>query len=180
MEANSSDKVLNIVNKIRTVYDFPKKGIAFKDITTALKCSQTLKAIIDLFAQRYEGQKIDIVAGIESRGFLFALPLALRLNAGFVPVRKKGKLPAPTISESYELEYGFDTIEIHKDALTQGQNVLLVDDLLATGGTALAACKLIKQSGANLIGSAFFIELSDLDGKQRLLNETEIFSLITY
>jgi len=175
--------VNDIKNQIRTINDFPKAGIAFRDITTALKDPQTLKNIIDMFAQKFAGQKIDLVAGIESRGFIFATALAYKLNAGFVPIRKAGKLPAATISESYDLEYGSDTIEMHLDAMNGNHNVLLIDDLLATGGTALAACRLIKKTGANLLGAAFFIELKDLNGKQKLLTgltKDQIFSIVEF
>ena len=169
-----------IKKTIRTINDFPKKGIAYKDITTALKNADTLKNIIDLMAERFAGQKIDIVTGIESRGFIFASMLAIKLGAGFVPIRKVGKLPSKTVKISYELEYGTDTIEMHSDAIEKGKNVLLVDDLLATGGTAKAACTLLKQCGANLISAVFFIELTKLNGKQKLLPETNVFSLIEF
>jgi len=165
--------------KIRSVENFPKEGIIFRDITTALKDADTLKLMIDYLCEQFNGQKIDYVAGIESRGFIFGMPMAYKLNAGFVPIRKPKKLPAAVLSQSYDLEYGQDTIEIHKDAIPQGANVLIVDDLLATGGTAEAACKLIKQTGGNLVGIAFLIELEALNGRAKLHTDN-IVSMLKY
>ena len=137
----------DVKNKIRAVENFPKEGIIFRDITTGLKDAETMKAMVDYLCEQFNDVKIDYIAGIESRGFIFGMPMAYKLNCGFIPVRKPNKLPAETIKESYDLEYGSDTIEIHADAIEEGANVLVVDDLLATGGTAKAACNLIKKAG---------------------------------
>ena len=166
--------------KIRSIKDFPKEGILFRDITTAIKDPATLKTIIDYLCDQFKDVKIDYVAGIESRGFIFGMPIAYQLNAGFVPVRKPNKLPAETISQEYELEYGTDRIEIHKDAFGKGDNVLIIDDLLATGGTAEAACKLVKKTGANLVGVGFLIELEDLKGREKLKDCGLIISMLKY
>lgn len=171
--------IATVKDKIRAVENFPKEGIIFRDITTALKDPETLKIMIDYMCEKFEGQKIDFVAGIESRGFIFGMPMAYKLNAGFVPIRKPKKLPAETLSQSYDLEYGQDTIEIHKDAIPAGANVLIVDDLLATGGTAEAACKLIKQIGGNLVGIAFLIELEALKGREKLHTDN-VVSMLKY
>ncbi|MCM1010117.1 MAG: adenine phosphoribosyltransferase [Fusobacterium sp.] len=171
--------IASVKDKIRAVENFPKEGIVFRDITTALKDAETLKIMIDYMCEKFEGQKIDYVAGIESRGFIFGMPIAYKLNAGFVPIRKPKKLPAETLSQSYDLEYGTDTIEIHKDAIPAGANVLIVDDLLATGGTAEAACKLIQQTGGNLVGIAFLIELEALKGREKLATDN-VISMLKY
>jgi len=173
------ETILNVKEKIRNIADFPKPGILFRDITTALKDPETLHEIIDYLCEQFKDEQIDYVAGIESRGFILGMPIAYKLNAGFVPIRKPGKLPAATYSETYELEYGTDTLEIHQDAMGPGSRVLLVDDLLATGGTAEAACKLVKKTGAELVGTAFLIELSDLNGREKLCGE-KIVSMISY
>ena len=170
----------SVKTKIRTIKDFPKEGILFRDITTAIKEPETLKIIIDYLCNQFKDVKIDYIAGIESRGFIFGMPMAYKLGCGFVPVRKPNKLPAETISQEYSLEYGTDKIEIHKDAFSQGDNVLIVDDLLATGGTAEAACKLVKKSGANLVGIAFLIELEALKGREKLTNCDKIVSMLKY
>ena len=166
--------------KIRAVPDFPKPGIIFRDITTAFKDAKTLQTMIDYFCEQFKDTKIDYVAGIESRGFILGMPIAYKLNAGFVPIRKPNKLPAATYSQEYELEYGTDKIEVHRDAFEQGSNVLIVDDLLATGGTAEAACKLVKKTGANLVGIAFLIELTDLNGREKLTDAPQIISMLKY
>ena len=153
---------------IRDVPDFPKPGILFKDITTLLKDREALARAIDLLADRYRGRGIDKVVGIESRGFIFAPAVAYLVGAGFVPVRKPGKLPAETLSASYELEYGTDTLEIHRDALEPGEKVLIVDDLIATGGTAAAVAGMVEELGAELVEIAFLIELTFLDGRSKL------------
>ena len=171
--------IATVKEKIRAVENFPKEGIIFRDITTALKEPKTLKLMIDYLCEQFRDTKIDYVAGIESRGFIFGMPMAYKLNAGFVPIRKPKKLPAETLSQSYDLEYGSDTIEIHKDAIPEGANVLIVDDLLATGGTAEAACKLINKTGGNLVGIAFLIELEDLNGREKLDCE-KIVSMLKY
>ncbi len=164
---------------IRSVPDFPKKGILFYDITTLLKDKQALKVVIDSFAKPYVDKAIDIVAGVESRGFIFAPALAYQLGAGFVPVRKPGKLPAATVNASYDLEYGQDTLEIHRDAVEKGQRVLVVDDLLATGGTASAVIQLISQLGGHVVGAAFLVELEFLHGRKKL-NGYDVYSLLQY
>ena len=167
-------------DKIRTIKDFPKEGILFRDITTAIKDKETLHIIIDYMCEQFKDLKIDYIAGIESRGFIFGMPMAYKLGCGFVPVRKPKKLPAETISQEYELEYGTDKIEIHKDAFGAGDNVLVVDDLLATGGTAEAAAKLVKKTGANLVGMCFLIELEALNGRNKLENSGKIVSMLKY
>ncbi len=170
----------DVKNKIRAVKDFPKEGIIFRDITTGLKDAQTMRMMVDYLCDQYKDCKIDYIAGIESRGFIFGMPMAYKLNCGFIPIRKPNKLPAQTIKESYELEYGTDTIEIHADAIEPGANVLVVDDLLATGGTAKAACSLVKKAGGNLIGAAFLIELTDLKGREKLENCGKVISMLQY
>lgn len=171
-----------IKSKIRAIKDFPKEGILFQDITTALKDANTMKAMCDFLYEYYKDKKIDYIAGMESRGFIVGMPLAYRLNVGFIPVRKPGKLPAETYQKSYELEYGTSTIEMHKDAVEEGKNVLIVDDLLATGGTACAACELMKMAKANIIGVAFWIELNGLNGRKKLEQEenVEVVSMLKY
>lgn len=164
---------------IRNIPDFPKPGIQFKDITPLLKDPAAFDEAIDALAEPYVGKKVDYVAGIESRGFIFGTPLALKLGAGFVPIRKPNKLPADTISATYELEYGTDEIQIHQDAIEPGQSVVLVDDLLATGGTMAAACELVNKLGGQILGVSFVIELGFLDGKAKLEGQTT-YSLITY
>ena len=164
---------------IRNVPDFPKKGILFYDITTLLKDAKALREVLDRFASEYREKKIDLVIGVESRGFIFAPTLAYHLNAGFVPVRKPGKLPAESIGVTYDLEYGKDTLEIHKDAIQKGQRVLIVDDLLATGGTAVAAVQLVEKLGGEVAGLGFLVELEFLSGRQRLKNY-DVFSLLQY
>lgn len=168
-------------DKIRTVPDWPKQGIMFRDITTLIKDPQGFKKVLDLFCERYKRMAIDKVAGIESRGFIFGSALADRLGVGFVPIRKKGKLPSVTLSEEYDLEYGKDKIEMHADAIENKEKVLLVDDLIATGGTALAACNLIKKAGGEIVECAFVIDLPDLNGNKKL-NDLSIktFSLIKF
>lgn len=175
-----TDTISNVKSKIRDVVDFPKKGIIFRDITTALKDGETLKVMIDYLCEQFKDEKIDYIAGIESRGFIFGMPMAYKLNAGFIPIRKPNKLPAETYAQEYELEYGTDKIEVHKDAFPEGANVLVVDDLLATGGTAEAACKLVKKTGANLVGMAFLIELCDLNGREKLDGNGKIISMLKY
>ena len=173
------ENIEKIKNSIREIPNFPKEGILFRDITTALKDAEVLKLMIDELYEQFKDEKIDYVAGIESRGFIFGMPLAYKLNCGFVPIRKPKKLPAEVISQEYELEYGTDKIEIHKDALKEGQNVLIVDDLLATGGTADAAVKLVSKL-ANVKGIAFVIELEDLGGREKLPQDIKVVSLTKY
>lgn len=175
----SKDSVDSIADRIRDVPDFPKKGILFKDITPVLSDIDTLRASIKEMAAPFMDLEIDVVVGIESRGFIFGAPIADVLNCSFVPVRKPGKLPWKTESVSYELEYGTDALEIHEDAITEGQNVLIVDDLLATGGTAEATCKLVSKLGGNIKGLSILIELKDLNGRKRL-NQYNVHSLVQY
>ena len=170
---------MDLAATIRSVPDFPIKGILFYDITTLLKDPAALKESIDRLTHHYREASLDKVVGIESRGFIFGLPLAYQLDAGFVPVRKPGKLPAATLSESYALEYGTNSLEIHVDAIEKGQRVLIVDDLLATGGTARATCNLVEQLGGTVVGLAFAIELNFLKGREKLKGY-EVFSLIQY
>lgn len=157
-----------IKSKIRTVPDYPKQGIMFRDITTLLKDAVGLRIAINELVHRYTGVKIDKVAGIESRGFIVGAPLAYALGVGFVPIRKKGKLPAQTIGQDYELEYGVDCIEIHTDAIAEGEKILLIDDLIATGGTAEAAVNLIRKVGGQIVECVFIIDLPEIGGKARL------------
>jgi adenine phosphoribosyltransferase len=170
---------MDLYSHIRSINDFPKKGIVFRDITTLLKNFEAFNYAFERLYEKAKDLKIDKVVGIESRGFILGGALALRLGAGFVPVRKKGKLPAETVSETYYLEYGSDTVEIHKDAIQSGNRVLLHDDLLATGGTALAACKLIEKLGGKIVQASFLIELSFLKGRERL-KDYEVFALLDY
>jgi adenine phosphoribosyltransferase len=164
---------------VRTVPDFPKPGILFYDITTLLKDRTGFAMLIDELAAHYLERKIDLVLGIEARGFIFGPALAYRLNAGFVPVRKPRKLPAEVVRVTYDLEYGSDTLEIHRDAITPGQRVLLVDDLLATGGTMEATLKLVNELGGKVAGLAFAVELDFLRGRERF-PEQDVFSLLHY
>src|SRR6266849_1497194 len=164
---------------IREVPDFPKKGILFYDITTLLKDKVGLATLIDALAEHYIKQDVDLVLGMEARGFIFAPALAYRLNAGFVPLRKPGKLPAATAKFDYALEYGTNTLEIHNDAIQKGQRVLIVDDLLATGGTAEATAKLAHSLGADIAGLGFVVELDFLKGRDKL-QEYDVFSLLHY
>ncbi len=164
---------------IREVPDFPKAGINFYDITTLLKDADGLKQTIDALAAEYEGEQIDTVIGVESRGFIFAAPLAYHLGAGFVPVRKPKKLPAECVSVSYDLEYGQDTLEMHKDAVGEGHRVLIVDDLLATGGTAKAVVDLVERLGGNIVGLLFVVELDFLNGRAKF-DGYNVQSLINY
>jgi adenine phosphoribosyltransferase len=159
-----------IKSKIRTVPDFPKKGIMFRDVTSLIADPLGLRLCVDDFAKRYKEMDFDLVVGIDSRGFIFGAALAYLLEKGFIPVRKKGKLPAETVSETYELEYGTDTLEIHKDAIKAGQKVLIIDDLIATGGTAVAAINLVKKLGAEVLEFAAVVDLPDIGGSKRIKN----------
>ena len=169
-----------VKEKIRTIKDFPIKGIMFRDITTAIKDKEALKIMIDFLTEKFKNKGIDYVAAIESRGFIFGSALAYNINAGFILIRKPGKLPAETIQEEYSLEYGTNKIEMHKDALEEGANVIIVDDLLATGGTVSAAYKLLNRAGAVVKSAAFIIELTDLKGRENLPEGLETISMITY
>ena len=159
---------MDIKSTIRTIPDYPKPGIMFRDVTTLLGNARAFRTTVDLLVQPYAGTRIDKVAGIEARGFILAGAVAHQLSVGFVPVRKKGKLPGKTIGQSYDLEYGTDTVEIHADALNKGDNVLIVDDLIATGGTCEAAVKLIEKAGGTVVGCSFIIDLPELGGRKRL------------
>ena len=167
-------------DKIRNIPNFPKEGILFRDITTALKDKVALKQMVDYLAEQFKAEKIDYIVGLESRGFIFGMPLAYLFDAGFIPIRKPNKLPGETLSESYQLEYGTDTFEIHADALTKGDRVLIVGDLLATGGTAAAACNLVKKTGAEIVGCAFVIELDDLNGRAKMPKDCRVVSMVHY
>src|SRR6202171_5963393 len=164
---------------IREIPDFPKKGILFYDITTLLKDKTGFATLIDKLSEHYISKDIDLVLGMEARGFIFAPALAYRLNAGFIPVRKPGKLPAECVKYDYALEYGTNSLEIHKDAIQKGQRVLIVDDLLATGGTAEATAKLAASLGADIAGLGFVVELDFLNGRDKL-KEYDVFSLLHY
>jgi len=168
-----------LVDAIRSIPDFPKQGIVFRDITTLLKDAEALRYAVDQLHSRYEASRIDKVVCIESRGFILGSALAVSLGAGFVPIRKKGKLPAEVIREEYALEYGTDIIEMHLDALKPGERILLHDDLLATGGTMCAAVKLVEKLQAHIVGISFLIELSFLHGRKHL-HEYDVFSLVQY
>ncbi|MCP4190245.1 MAG: adenine phosphoribosyltransferase [Planctomycetaceae bacterium] len=170
---------LDLKSYIRDIPDFPKPGILFRDITPLLLSPQAFAESIDRFADQYRDQGIDVIVAAEARGFIFATPLAMALNVGFVPVRKPGKLPFQTHAFEYELEYGSDKLEIHVDGLEKGQRVLIVDDLLATGGTIDACCKLVEKNGAEVASCAFLIELAELGGRERIAPH-DAFTLITY
>lgn len=169
-----------VKDKIRNINDFPIKGIVFRDITTAVKDKDALREMIDFLTEKFKDEKIDYVAVVESRGFIFGSALAYNINAGCILIRKPGKLPAETISEEYSLEYGTDKLEIHKDAIEPGKNVIVIDDLLATGGTVGAACKLLEKAGANVKAAAFVIELTDLNGRENLPKNVEVVSMVQY
>ncbi len=174
-----SENERELKSLIREIPDFPKPGILFYDITTMLKNARGLRLVIDRMADHFRDEKIDQVIGIEARGFIFAPPLAYHLGAGFVPVRKPKKLPSEVESYSYDLEYGKDTLEIHKDAVGAGHNVIIADDLLATGGTAEAVVKLVEKLGGHVAGLAFVVELEFLKGRNRL-SGYDVFSLLKY
>jgi adenine phosphoribosyltransferase len=163
-----ASEIQELAGLIRSIPDFPKKGIDFKDITTLLQNGPALKRVVDHFAERYADKAVDAVVAVEARGFILGGALACRLNAGFIPVRKKGKLPYKTYEVTYDLEYGTETIAIHQDALKPGQNVVVLDDLLATGGTIEAVLDLMERFGANVVEVAFLIELTFLKGRERL------------
>ncbi len=165
--------------KIREIPDFPKKGILFYDITTLIRDGKYFKEAIDMMCQQYKGQKIDGILAIEARGLIIGSAMAYRLGCGVIPMRKKGKLPFRTIVATYELEYGTDEAEIHEDAISKGENILIVDDLLATGGTASAAVQLVEKAGGNPLGCCFLVELTNLKGREKLF-PVPVFSLIQY
>ena len=169
----------NLKDSIRSIPDFPKKGILFRDITTLLKDARKFRDAVEIIAAKYQEKKIDKVVAVEARGFIFGGALAYKLGAGFIPIRKKGKLPAEVHEVTYQLEYGEDTLQVHRDAICPQDKVLIVDDLLATGGTAKATCRLIEESGAEIIGIEFLIELTDLRGREKLKGYP-IDSVITF
>lgn len=170
---------MDLKKLIRSVPDFPKKGILFCDITTLIKESKAFNYVIDSICKKYKDAKIDKVVSTEARGYIFGGALAYKLNAGVIPVRKPGKLPAEAIKEEYTLEYGTDALELHKDAINKNDRVLVFDDLLATGGTALASCRLVERLGGKIVGIAFLIELTELNGRNKL-KDYEVLSLIKY
>ncbi len=170
---------MNLKNIIRNIPDFPKKGIMYRDITTLLKNPDAMKYCVNEIVEHFKNNEIDFVAGIESRGFIIAPLIAEKFHCGFIPVRKVGKLPAKTIKHEYELEYGTDTIEIHFDAIREGDDILIVDDLLATGGTSEAAVKLIEKIGGKVSGLGFIVELDFLNGREKL-KDYDMFSLVHY
>src|SRR5690242_3017594 len=179
MQAKAATNCEHLKQLIREVPDFPKKGILFYDITTLLKDRVGFATLIDALSEYYLAKKVDLVLGIEARGFIFGPALAYRLNAGFVPIRKPKKLPAETAKVTYQLEYGSDSLEVHKDAIRRGQRVIIVDDLLATGGTCAATVQLVKSLGGNIAGLAFVVELDFLKGREKL-KEYDVFSLLHY
>ena len=170
---------MDLAKMIRDVPDFPKEGILFKDITTLIKEPQAFREVIDRLADHYAGQEIDLVVAVEARGYIFGAPIAYKLGAGFVPVRKEGKLPAETVREEYELEYGTDSVEMHRDAIRPGQKVLIVDDLIATGGSAAATARLVERLGGEVVSIAFLIELTFLKGVEKL-KDYDVFTMIEY
>ncbi|HUV73341.1 MAG TPA: adenine phosphoribosyltransferase [Anaerolineae bacterium] len=170
---------MDLAKMIRDVPDFPKEGIVFKDITTLIKDPQAFRKVIDILTEHYAGQQIDLVVAVEARGYIFGAPVAYKLGAGFVPVRKVGKLPAETVREEYELEYGTDSVEMHRDAVQPGQKVLIVDDLIATGGSAAATARLVERLGGDVVSIAFLIELGFLHGVEKL-KEYDVFTIIEY
>ncbi len=170
---------MDLAKMIRDVPDFPKKGIIFKDITTLIKDPEGFREAVDVLADHYTGQEIDLVAAVEARGYIFGAPIAYKLGAGFIAVRKAGKLPAETVVEEYELEYGTDSVEMHRDAIEPGQKILIVDDLIATGGSAAATARLVETLGGEVVGIAFLIELGFLQGVEKL-KEYDVFTVIEY
>lgn len=178
---NSDSEILSFIEShIRDVPDFPKPGILFKDITPLLSSAEALKQTARLLAKPFRTDDVDIIIGMESRGFLFGTNMSMELNAGFVPVRKPNKLPYHKISAAYELEYGTDKVEIHEDAIKKGDRVVIHDDLIATGGTAAAATELVKRLGGFVVGYSFIIELTFLSGREKLEKNAPIYSLIKY
>jgi len=164
---------------IRTIPDFPKEGIMFRDITSAIQTPEGLKLAVDEMQKLLSGVEFDVIAGVESRGFIFGMPIAYNLGKAFIPIRKKGKLPCEKVSMSYELEYGTATIEMHKDAIKPGQRVVIIDDLIATGGTMEAAAKLVEEVGGEVVKMAFLIELPDLHGREKL-SKYDVSAVLSY
>ncbi len=176
----SKEKEEWLKSKIRDIPDFPKPGIVFKDLTTLLKDNEAFKYVIDVFADNFAAHKPKYIAGIEARGFILGPAIAHRLNVGFIPVRKPGKLPHKVVKESYQLEYGTDTLEVHEDCVAKGDRVVLIDDLLATGGTAGAAYSLLNKVGADVVSFGFVVELGFLNGRSKMPSGLDVFSIITY
>ncbi|NQT90508.1 MAG: adenine phosphoribosyltransferase [Candidatus Omnitrophica bacterium] len=170
---------MDLKKYIRDIPDFPKKGILFRDITTLIGDKDALREVVDIFVKKYKDEKIDIVVAAEARGFIIGGAIACGLNAGFVPVRKKGKLPHKTIGAEYDLEYGTDSLHMHEDAIVEGRRVLVIDDLLATGGTAKATCELVERTKGEVVEVGFIIELAGLKGREKL-KDYKIFSQIVY
>lgn len=171
---------MDLKSKIRVIDGFPKEGISFKDITTLIADKDGLKESVDKIVEHLKDKDVDLILAPEARGFLFGVPVAYALGAGFIPVRKPGKLPAETIEAEYDLEYGTDKLEIHKDAIKKGQKVAIVDDLLATGGTAYAVAELAEKCGAEVVSIDFVVELTDLEAKEKLLKDYDVYSLVKY
>lgn len=170
---------MDLASMIRDVPDFPKEGIIFKDITTLTKNAEAFREVIDILAEHYADEEIDVVVAVEARGYIFGAPLAYKLGAGFTPIRKEGKLPAETVQEEYELEYGTDSVEVHRDGIEPAQRVLIVDDLIATGGSAAATARLVERLGGEVVGIAFLIELTFLNGVDKL-RDYDVFTIIQY
>lgn len=170
---------MDLKDKIRVIDGFPKKGISFKDITTLLQDGEALKLTIDKFVEHLKDKNVDLIVGPEARGFLFGVPVAYAMGIGFIPVRKPGKLPYDTMKVEYDLEYGTDSLEIHKDAIKPGQRVAVIDDLLATGGTVSAVAKLVEEAGGEVVSLGFVIELTDLNGREKIDNY-DIMSVVQY
>ncbi|UCD19446.1 MAG: adenine phosphoribosyltransferase [candidate division WOR-3 bacterium] len=170
---------MDLKKYIRDIPDFPQKGVMFRDITTLLKEPEPFRYTIDTIVERYKGQDVDKLVSVEARGYIFGGVIAYKLNCGFVPVRKPGKLPAETVAMKYKLEYGENTVEIHKDAITPGERILVFDDVLATGGTVHATCKLIERLGGKVVGCIFISDLTYLKGREKL-KDYEVFSLVQY
>jgi len=179
MDTRNPMQFIDLRQMIRDVPDFPKPGIVFKDITPLLRDEAGLSLAVEFLTQPFRSQHIDVVVGAESRGFIFGTAVARNLSAGFVPIRKPGKLPARTRSEEYALEYGKDRVEIHEDAIQPGDRVLMVDDVLATGGTMAACCRLVESLGGNIVATAFLLELGFLHGR-KLLSKYPVYSVLTY
>mgnify|MGYP001352262830 CR=1 FL=1 len=171
---------MDISTLIRAIPDYPKKGIMFRDITPLLKSSEGFSAVIQAFMKELEGKEVDAIAGIESRGFIFGAVLAQKMGLGFIPIRKKGKLPYDTVQEEYELEYGTDAVEVHTDALKEGDRVVVVDDLVATGGTVLASVALMKKLNADVVSVLSVIDLPGLGGSQKIKEQANFFRLLDY
>ena len=170
---------MELKSSVRSIVDWPIKGVIFRDLTTLMKDPAALKKSCDILYDRYKDQNIDKIVGIDARGFVFGAVLAYKLGIGFIPVRKKGKLPAETIEESYSLEYGAGTLEIHKDSIDKGERVVIVDDLIATGGTAGATVNIVRQLGAEIVECAFLIELPDLKGKEQI-KDCDVFAMMEF